>query len=70
MDQTVVVLSFIFVIDRSICNCNNVAQWSSYFEPAGARHELFSYCYEYCSFPARERAASGYTYDMQTDAPG
>ena len=67
MKQTVLVLSMIYGVDKSVCDCSNEAGWTSFIEQVSNRAEVYSFCWEYCSFPEAQRAASDYVYDMESD---
>lgn len=67
MKTNILVMHMIFGVDRSICDCTDATIWQSLFEPIGNRGEVYSYCYEYCSFPQFQRDASDYIYDMHSD---
>ena len=67
MKTNILVVHMIFGVDKSICDCTNEAVWSTFIEPIGDRGEVYSYCYEYCSFPEEQRLESDYVYDMESD---
>ena len=78
MQENMLIFHWIYVITTSICDCSNTVQWAEYkyFPPTFDETNcetgrdcffVFSYCYEYCSMPEAQRAASGFTYNIESN---
>eukprot|EP01084_Bolivina_argentea_P108190 193344_1 len=78
MNENILIFHSYYIITTSLCDCNNTLQWQQYFYyppqfdvedciTGKLCFQVFSHCYEYCSFPATQRAVSSFTYNIQSD---
>eukprot|EP01084_Bolivina_argentea_P055647 101981_1 len=78
MKENLLIFHWVYGITTDICNCTETEQWQSYFyypPQFDVGHcvtgrdcfRVFSYCYEYCSMPVRQRILSGFAYNIESE---